>query len=82
MTPELIERRCMVCGRGLIIELSENGEYTGGHYFGKVRFPVGEGEDRIVGKTRIDDMELDVVEWTGEHEEMEYWECHECFNEE
>ncbi len=67
--------------RNLKIFVDENGKYTGGHYFGKVKFPVGEGENRSLGKTNILDFEMEVVEWTGDHEEVEYWECDDCYNE-
>ncbi|MBN1539754.1 MAG: hypothetical protein JW939_06380 [Candidatus Thermoplasmatota archaeon] len=77
-----IERKCIVCGKRLKIGLLKDGSYTGGYYFGRITIPVGEGEHRKVGRSKIVDMEVDVVEWTGEHLETEYWECDECFHEE
>lgn len=81
MKKEQILRRCIVCGKDLKILVDEKGEYTGGHYFGRVEFPVGDGENISLGKTNILDFEMEVVDWTGDHEEVEYWECEECFNE-
>lgn len=77
-----IERKCIVCGKVLNISLMENGEYLGGHYFGKIRIPTGEGEYVKVGRSKILDFEIDVGEWTGEYREEEYWECDYCFHEE
>lgn len=82
MNDEIIEGRCLVCGKKLRIELKGNGEYKGGHYFGILKIPVGEGEHEIIGKSKISDMEFDIVEWTGDYREEEYWECESCFNEE
>lgn len=82
MTSGKVKTKCIVCGKELEITLFENGEYSGGHYFGKMELPVGEGENRILGKKDIGGMEVEVFEWTGDHEEMEYWECDDCFNEE
>ena len=82
MDPSKIERKCIICGEDLKILINETREYAGGHYFGKVKFPVGEGENRYLGKTKILDLELKVIEWTGNHDEIEYWECESCFNEE
>ena len=82
MAPSEITRKCIICGRNLRIKLHENGEYTGGHFFGKIRIPVGDGENRSLGKHKVLDIEMEVVEWTGDHEEMEYWECEGCFNDE
>jgi len=82
MTINEIERECIVCGRHLRISLENNGEYSGGHYFGKISIAVGEGEYRKVERSKLLDMEVDVVEWTGEEREEEYWECDDCFYEE
>ena len=73
-----ISRNCTVCGKELSIRLFDDGSYSGGHFFGKVRFPVGEGENKKVGTSDILGEEVDVVEWTGDHEEIEYWECDYC----
>ncbi|MCK5774026.1 MAG: hypothetical protein KAH57_09600 [Thermoplasmata archaeon] len=80
MTPSEIMRKCILCGRNLRIVLHESGEYTGGNFFRKVKLPVGDGENISLGKQKV--LEMEVVEWTGDHEEMEYWECEGCFNEE
>ena len=77
-----IERKCIVCGNQLKIRLMENREYSGAHYFGRIEVPVGEGENKIIGKTRIMDLEMRIFEWTGEYIEEEYWECDKCFQKE
>ncbi|MGA1820094.1 MAG: hypothetical protein ACMUHU_03695 [Thermoplasmatota archaeon] len=77
-----IERKCIVCGKKLSIQLKDNGEYSGGHYFGKIEIPVGPGEYRKVGRSKLLDMDFGVVEWTGEYLEEEYWECDACFHDE
>jgi len=82
MTHTEIDRKCVVCGRSLKITLKDNGEYSGGHYFGKIEIPIGEGENKKVGTSNLLGMEVDVVEWTGDYREEEYWECDDCFHEE
>jgi hypothetical protein len=81
MEVKRIQRNCTVCGKKLNITIDENGVYSGGHYFGEMKLPVGEGENIPAGKTKILDIEFEVVEWSGEYEEFEYWECEECFSE-
>jgi len=82
MKEKVIERECLVCGKRLKIRLKDNGEYRGGHYFGILKIPTGDGEHKKIKRTKIGDMEVDVVEWTGEHQKIEYWECDDCYQEE
>ena len=86
MSPRFMERviirKCIVCGKRLRITVEPNGHYSGGYYFGVVEFPIGKGEHKKIGTTKIFDKKIEVVEWTGRHEKIEYWECDACFNEE
>jgi len=75
-----MERQCGVCGKNLSIILKEDGSYSGGYYFGKIKLPTGKGEYINMGKKKILDSEFEVVKWTGEHKEIEYWECDKCYN--
>ena len=76
----ILERTCAVCGRKLEIEIDENGKILrGGHYFGKIDIPDEGAEVVHKGKTRIGDLELEVVDYTRK-KEVEYWECDECYN--
>jgi len=72
-----IERDCLDCGQTLEITVFEDGSYEGGHYFGEFTVPEEEtdGEYEKTGEFRGHD----VVEWTGEQESYEYWECDSCF---
>jgi hypothetical protein len=73
-----INKNCSIFGKAIIISLMENGEYTGGHYFGRLRSPCGEGEYVRIGTSKTLD-NVPVVEWTGSYHEGEYWECDDCF---
>ena len=77
----IISRKCTVCGKELEIKLYENGQYSGAHYFGIMELPVGEGENKKVGTMDLNGLKADVVQWTGDHEEIEYWECDDCYHE-
>ncbi|KXB05491.1 hypothetical protein AKJ51_04990 [candidate division MSBL1 archaeon SCGC-AAA382A20] len=62
---------CSVCG-----------ERQGKHYFGTIEIPRGKGEHIKVGETTFGDVlntPMDVVKWTGEKEQVEYFECEKCF---
>ena len=75
----VIERKCLVCDKKLKIVVGENGKYSGGYYFGEVGFPIeGTGELKKTGKKF---MGGNVVKWTGKEDNVEYWECDKCFNE-
>lgn len=75
---ETLRRKCAVCGRELIIRVHEDGTYEGGHYFGKISIPMGRmvkiGEEYIPGIGKVEIVEFE------DYEEMEYWECDDCFN--
>ena len=68
---------CAICGQ----------KTDDGVYFGKVKLPVeGTGEYKVIRKSKIfekigDDTEYDIVEWTGEEKEFDYYECDKCYNE-
>jgi hypothetical protein len=81
MREKTIKRKCLVCGKKLSIKVKENGAYNKGHYFGKMKFPVGKGKYKKVGRTRMLGKMSDVVKWIGKEKEIEYWECGKCFNE-
>lgn len=71
-----IERDCMECGETIQITVHEDDTYEGGHYFGELTVPDedSEGEYEKTGEWEGHD----VVEWTGEEESYEYWECNNC----
>ncbi|MBU2615591.1 MAG: hypothetical protein KKC19_00640 [Nanoarchaeota archaeon] len=60
-----IKRRCVVCGKNLIINVNEDRTYDNGHYFGKMKFPVGKGKNVKVGTTKMFGRKMDVVQWNG-----------------
>ncbi len=71
-----------MCGKKFKTRVYDDRHYSNGHYFGVMKLPVkGTGEYRKIGKSKLFDKELDVVEWTGEEKEIEYWECDSCFEE-
>lgn len=78
---EYIDRKCIVCGKELKIRLLDDSTYEGGHFFGRMELPVGDGEYKKMGKSDIFGKEIDLVEWTGKKEEVEYWECDDCYYE-
>ena len=80
MNQDKLQRDCRVCGKELNITVYQDHSYEGGHYFGRVKIPIGEGENVKVDTLKLGENEYDVVEWTGEHEEFEYWECDDCYN--
>jgi len=75
-----MKRRCSVCGKAINITL-QGKKYSNGHYFGKIKLPVGKGENKKVGVFKSGKHKFDVVKWTGKHKELEYWECNKCFEE-
>ena len=70
MNNGIILRKCSVCGKNII----------NGHYFGKVKIPVGKGEHKKVGISKLGNIKCDVVRWTGKGKHVEYWECNKCFD--
>ena len=76
-----IKRKCLVCGRKINIKIYEDRHYIGGHYFNKMRIPVGKGEHKIIGTSKILGKKVNVVKWTGKEKEVEYWECNDCYEE-
>jgi hypothetical protein len=75
-------RKCVVCGKNIKIRiLNKKGNYDGGHYFGKMKIPVGKGKYKKVGTTKLLKKKVNVVNWTGKEKEVEYWECNKCYEE-
>lgn len=76
---EIINRTCSDCGKEITIEITEDGKYVGGHYFGLVEV---DNED---GETMTPD-EFD--KWVNSDyfprtlKTIEHWECDDCFNKE
>jgi len=74
---KVIKRKCTVCGKALIISLDEK-RYSGGYYYGKIYLPAGKGEWAKIGSSKISGKKTEVVLWTGQEKEVEYWECGQC----
>ena len=81
MKEKIIKRECLVCGKKLSIKVKENRTYKGGYYFGKIKFSVGKGKYKKVGKSKVLGKMSNIVKWTGKQKEVEYWECKKCFKE-
>ncbi len=64
-----LKRTCAVCGKEIKVIIYKDRSYRGGHYFGKMEIPIRKGKYKKV----------DVVDWTGEKKEVEYWECSKCY---
>ena len=76
-----ITRKCLACGENIRTSIYPNGYYNNGHYFGKLKYPIGKGEHKQVGKIKLGRKNYPVVKWTGKQKEVEYWECSKCFEE-
>jgi hypothetical protein len=76
-----LNRRCAVCGRSLKITVYQDRHYRNGHYFNTLKVPVGKGEHKKVGTSKLFGKKVDIVKWTGKEKEVEYWECAGCFEE-
>lgn len=76
-----IKRRCVICGKFLEIKVGKKGHYNKGHYFGRMKLPVGKGTYKKIGETKIGNKKFGVVKWTGREKKIEYWECDKCFKE-
>lgn len=77
-----ITRKCIVCGKRIIITIYQDGHYTNGHYFKKLKIPIeGTGEYKKVGTTKLLGKKYNVVKWTGREKEIEDWECNKCYEE-
>lgn len=77
-----IIRKCVSCGKKISINiLNKKGHYDKGHYFGKMKIPVGKGEYKKIKTDKLFNKKVDVVEWTGRKKEVEYWECNDCYEE-
>lgn len=74
----VLNRQCVECGKTIQITVFEGGLYEGGHYFGEISTPDEDSEGEYKKTGEWDG--FDVVEWTGEKESFEYWECEACFS--
>jgi hypothetical protein len=48
MELRVIKRKCLVCGKVILISVKENGAYKGGHYFGRMRFQINKEKEKEV----------------------------------
>lgn len=75
-------RRCVSCGKKIKINiLDKKGHYDNGHYFGKMKLPIGKGKYKKIGTDKLFNKKVDIVKWTGKEKEVEYWECNKCYEE-
>lgn len=75
-----IKRSCAVCGKHINIILYADGHHKNGYYFGKPKIPVGKGNYKKVGTSKLLGKKVDIVKWTGKEKEVEYWECTTCYD--
>ncbi|MDP1694585.1 MAG: hypothetical protein Q8L34_03525 [Candidatus Woesearchaeota archaeon] len=75
-----IKRACVVCGKPLTITLYEDGHHRNGYYFSTMKIPVGKGDYKKIGTSKVLGNKVDVVKWTGKEKQIEYWECNDCFD--
>ncbi|WP_227376269.1 hypothetical protein [Haladaptatus halobius] len=54
-----------MCGTVLEITVNDDGQYSGGYYFGEFENPIGDGDHKKVDEIDLDGQNTDVVEWTG-----------------
>ena len=65
-----ISRKCLVCGKRIVITVYGDGHYRNGYYFGKLKIPIkGTGKYKKVGTTKLLKSKIDVVKWTGKEKE-------------
>ncbi len=79
-----IVKQCIVCGKSIKINVDEKGNYDAGHYFGVVEFPIGKGKYKNICTSsilKIGRTLVQVAEWIGNKEKVEYWECNKCYTE-
>ena len=77
-----LNRKCLVCGKGIRIMVYGDGHYTGAHYFNRLKIPIkGTGEYKKTGTSKLLGRKVNVVKWTGKEKEIEYWECDSCYEE-
>ena len=74
-----LKRRCLVCGKKIIIELNSDGAYSGGCYFGKLDVPDTKNwKRRVIGRSKIGNMDVKVVNSPPVKKIIEHWECKDC----
>lgn len=74
-----IKRQCIVCDKRFSSAIYSNGKYSNGHYFGKMKVPIGKGKYKKTSSFKLGKKKYGVVKWTGKEKELEYWECNSCF---
>ncbi|MBI1972953.1 hypothetical protein HYS50_03030 [Candidatus Woesearchaeota archaeon] len=80
-TVRKINRKCLVCSKRIQITIYSDRHYRNGHYFNTMKIPVGKGDYKKVGTSKLLGKKVDVVKWTGKEKEVEYWECNDCYEE-
>ena len=73
-----ISRKCVVCGKRIKIIVYKDGHYNNGHYFNKLKIPIGKGQNKKVGTTKVLGKTIDVVKWTGKEKERNVWRSQNC----
>ena len=75
----ILKRKCLVCGKKLIIKLNKDGTYSDGCYFGKLDVPDTKNWKRkVIGQSKIGNMKVEVVNSPPVKKVIEYWECKDC----
>lgn len=80
MKKSILLRKCLICGKRLRITLYPDRYYRGGHYFNKLKIPIGKGKYKKVGIFKFGGRSYPVVKWTGNERKVEYWECDHCYH--
>jgi len=77
-----LKKKCVVCGKKLDITIIDaKGHYTGGYYFGRMKFYRkyrDTGRISKLGKL-FGKSGAKIVSGVGKPKEVEYWECGKCF---
>lgn len=77
---KVLMRRCSVCGKKMKIKLNKDRTYVGGNYFCKVDIPDTKNwKMKVIGKMKIGNMKVDVVNNPPVKKRVEYWECNKCY---
>lgn len=73
-----IMRQCNVCGKYIKLTVFFDGNYSTGHYFGKIE--VGDQYIPTNQKITIGKVKHLVYKLIGNVRKLEYWECDKCYN--
>ena len=76
-----MKRKCTVCGKPIRIKVYPDKHYFPHHYYNKMKLPIGKGEWKKVGTSKLFGKKVNLVDWTGKEKEIEYWECNDCYEE-